>query len=52
MASKQELVALIKEWISCDNKLKQLQKTAKEIRNEKKALTESLVGVMKDKNTT
>ena len=47
MASKQELVALIKEWIGCDNKLKQLQKTAKEIRQEKKALTESLVDVMK-----
>ena len=30
MSSKQELVALIKEWIGCDNKLKQLQKTAKE----------------------
>ncbi len=48
MASKQELVSLIKEWIGCDNKLKQLQKTAKEIRQEKKALTESLVNVMKN----
>ena len=47
MASKQELVSLIKEWIGCDNKLKQLQKTAKDIRLEKKALTESLVNVMK-----
>ena len=48
MASKQELVSLIKDWIGCDNKLKQLQKTAKEIRVEKKALTEHLVNVMKD----
>ena len=48
MASKQELVNIIKEWISCDNKLKQLQKAAKDIRVEKKELTESLVTVMKD----
>ena len=48
MSSKEELIALIKEWIACDNKLKQLQKSAKEIRIEKKKLTESLVNVMKD----
>ena len=48
MESKQELVELIKEWISCDNKIKQLQKAAKEFRSEKKILTETLVSVMKD----
>ena len=48
MASKQELVSLIKEWISCDNKIKQIQKIAKETRAEKKILTETLVSVMKD----
>ena len=48
MESKQELVELIKEWISCDNKIKELQKVAKEIRLEKKTLTETLVSVMKD----
>ena len=47
MESKQELVGLIKEWISCDNKIKQCQKTAKELREEKKSLTETLVTVMK-----
>jgi len=48
MASKQELVTLIKEWISCDNKIKQIQKIAKETRAEKKILTDTLVSVMKD----
>ena len=48
MASKQELISLIKEWISCDNKIKQIQKISKETRAEKKLLTESLVSVMKD----
>ena len=47
MESKQELVGLIKEWISCDNKIKQCQKTAKELREKKKSLTETLVTVMK-----
>ena len=35
MASKQELSNLIKEWISCDNKIKQIQKITKETRAEK-----------------
>ena len=48
MESKQELVGLIKEWISCDNKIKQLQKAAKDYRSEKKILTETLVSVMKN----
>ena len=48
MDSKQELVGIIKEWISCDNKIKQLQKAAKDYRSEKKILTEILVSVMKN----
>ena len=48
MTSKQELINLIKEWISCDNKIKQIQKIAKETRAEKKLLTESLVTIMKE----
>ena len=48
MASKQELINLIKQWISCENKIKQIQKLSRETRLEKKLLTESLVSVMKD----
>ena len=48
MASKQELIDLIKQWISCENKIKQIQKLSRETRLEKKLLTESLVSVMKD----
>ena len=38
MESKQQLVGLIKEWITCDNKIKQCQKEAKDLRQEKKII--------------
>lgn len=44
---KEQLVDNIKEWIQLDNELKELQRAAKERRDRKKDLTNSLVDVMK-----
>ena len=48
MATKEVLVKTIKEWIEHDNKIKSLQKKIKEHRMEKKTLTDSLLGIMKE----
>lgn len=45
---KDQLVESIKEWITIDNELKELAKAAKERRERKKELTNSLVDVMRD----
>lgn len=45
---KTQLIDTIKEWISIDNELKELQKASKERRERKKELTNSLVNVMKE----
>jgi hypothetical protein len=45
--NKEELVSNIKEWLQVDNELKELQKAAKERRERKKELTNSLVETMK-----
>ena len=47
MDTKEILVKTIKTWITHDDKIKLLQKQIKEHRIEKKALTDSLVEVMK-----
>ena len=47
MTTKDVLVNKIKEWISHDDEIKNLQKQIKEHRTEKKALTGSLVDIMK-----
>lgn len=44
---KELLVESIKEWIQIDNELKEISKIAKERRERKKELTNSLVDVMK-----
>jgi Family of unknown function (DUF5760) len=48
METKEELVNNIKEWIKNDNEISRIQKELKEIRNNKKKITESLVNVMKN----
>ena len=47
MATKEELVTNIKDWIQVENEMKVLQKELKERRAKKKALTTSLVEIMK-----
>ena len=45
---KEELVDNIKQWISLDEEIKQLQKQIKEKRKEKKENTETLVRIMRE----
>jgi hypothetical protein len=47
MESKEELVNHIRGWIQIDNDIIKLQKEIKELRENKKTLTASLVDVMK-----
>ena len=48
MATKEQLVHLVTEWMESDNSIKNMQKTLKDIRDRKRMLTEQLVNVMKD----
>ena len=47
MTSKEDLVNIIKQWIEIDDKLKQLKGHIKECNSKKKALTSSLLEIMK-----
>ena len=47
MKTKEVLVNKIKEWISHDDEIKNLQKQIKEHRSEKKELTSNLLDIMK-----
>ena len=44
---KEQLISNVRNWITLDNEIKQLQKLAKEKRKEKKELTTNLVEIMK-----
>ena len=46
--SKELLVNKIKEWIILNNKLSELQKVSKELRNKKKQLSDSLINIMEN----
>ena len=46
--SNEELLDNVKSWISLDNQIRTLQKEIKNKRKEKKNITESLVGIMRD----
>jgi len=48
MATKEDLVNNIKEWMQLDREMKLLQKELKTRREKKKQLTGSLVDIMKD----
>ena len=45
--TKAQLVQYIKSWIEVDNDMRKLQKDMKTLRDNKKALTDALVNVMK-----
>ena len=47
MATKEELVNNIKEWMQIEDEMKVLQKELKERREKKKLLTSTLVDIMK-----
>ena len=46
--NKDELVTNIKQWITLDEEIKNLQREIKKKRNEKKENTETLVRIMRD----
>ena len=48
MATKEDLVNTIKDWVKIDKEMKLLQKEIKDRREKKKQFTESLVNIMKD----
>ena len=48
METREQLVGLIKDWIECDNRINEVQRMAKEHKENKKRLTLQLVKVMKD----
>ena len=48
MTTKEELILNIKQWISQDDEIKNLQKKLKECKIEKKQLTENLLEIMKN----
>lgn len=48
--SNQQLVNTVKEWLSIDNSIKELQRKIKDKRNEKKELNERLLSIMNDMN--
>lgn len=45
--TKEQLVAVVKEWVTLENEIKTLQKHIKERRSRKKELTDALVDTMK-----
>jgi hypothetical protein len=49
MATKEQLIGNIKEWIQYDNDIKHLQKEVKLRKEKQKLLTENIVKVMKAK---
>jgi phage gpG-like protein len=47
LSTKEELISNIKEWIKLDNEITKYKSELKEKTNKKKALTESLINIMK-----
>jgi hypothetical protein len=50
ISPKEQLVNNIREWVKIDSEISQLRQEIKERNNKKKAMTESLVNVMKTNN--
>ena len=48
--NKNELVNTVKDWLTIDNEIKQLQKEVKVRKQKKKNMTEHLVNMMKDRD--
>jgi len=47
---KQQLIAIIKEWVRLDGEIAALKRDAKALGEQKKELSKQLIGVMKDRN--
>ena len=47
MTEKQNLVNVVKEWVQVDNKIIQLNKVLKELRQQKKKWNEEMIATMK-----
>ena len=50
LATKEQLVQNIKEWVRIDTEISQLRQEIKERNNKKKTMTETLVNVMRTNN--
>lgn len=48
MNAKEQLVSYVKEWVSIDEEMKELQKLMREKRQKKKELNDVLIHVMKE----
>ena len=46
-SNKRELVDIVKKWVIIDNQLNQLNKTAKQLKNEKKKINIEMMEIMK-----
>jgi hypothetical protein len=46
--TKQILITTIKEWVTINSKMKELQKQMKDLRNSKKQLSDTLIKVMEN----
>ena len=47
METKEQLIKTIREWVKLDNDIRKLQKEQLSRKNEKKALSQSLIDIMK-----
>ena len=48
MANKEVLVNLIKEWITLDDKIKEVVSKSKELKSKQKTISENLLSIMKE----
>ena len=48
MTSQEELIQNVKGWLSIDDEIKELQKSIREKKKDKKIFTENLVNIMKE----
>lgn len=48
METKEELIRNIKEWVLIDSEMRDLQSKIRELRNNKKGITNQLISVMRD----
>ena len=49
-SSKDTLVDIVKQWVQLDNQIQQLNKTAKQLKNEKKKVNQEMMDIMKQKD--
>ena len=49
-SSKDTLVDIVKQWVQLDNQIQQLNKTTKQLKNEKKKVNQDMMDIMKQKD--